>query len=97
MGRADARGFLMGCHEPLAGCWGSALDWRGLLWCRPGRAGGHFEMLQALRWIGWRGCDVVARWSQRRETWWDRGDALRRAMHVGGRRDVGGTGGKGLR
>jgi len=63
MGRADARGFLMGCHEPLAGCWGSALDWRGLLWCRPGRAGGHFEMLQALRWIGWRGCDVVARWS----------------------------------
>jgi hypothetical protein len=73
MGRADGRGFLMGCHEPLAGGVGAVHSISGLVWCEPGRAGGHFEMLQALRWMGWRAATLSRGGHQRRETWWDGG------------------------
>jgi hypothetical protein len=78
------------------GWWGSALDWRGLD-REPGHAGGRFEMLQALLWMGWRAAKlsrVVTSGAKRGGTG---GDALRRSMHVGGSRDFGGTGGMGLR
>src|SRR5262245_26407231 len=87
MGRADGRGVLMGCHEPLAGGV-RAVHSIGAVWFGANRTcRRHFEMLQALLWMGWRA-------AKRGGTG---GDAPRRSRHVGGRRDVGGTGGKGLR
>jgi len=53
--------------------WGSALDWRGLVWCEPRHAGGHVEMLQALPWLGWRAARLSRGCHQPRETWWYRG------------------------
>ena len=53
--------------------WGSALDWRGLVWCEPRHVGGHVEMLQALPWLGWRAARLSRGCHQPRETWWYRG------------------------
>ena len=98
MGRADGRGVLMGCHEPLAGVLGRCTRLAGSGLVRTGHAGGHFGMLQAFAMDGLAGCDVVAGLSPAaRNAVGPWGDALRRAMHVRGSRDVGGTGGQGLR
>ena len=73
MGRADGRGVLMGCHEPLAGVLGRCTRLAGSGLVRTGHAGGHFEMLQALPWMGWRAATLSRGRHQRRETRWDRG------------------------
>jgi hypothetical protein len=72
LGRADGRAVVMGCDEPLAGVLGSALEARSGL-VRTGHAGGRFEMLQALLWMGWRAVTLSRGCHKRRETWWDRG------------------------
>jgi hypothetical protein len=100
--RRDGACRWKGCPDGLpgaagGGCWGGALDWRGLVWCEPGHAGGHFGMLQALRWMGWRAARLSRGCHRGAKRCGTGGDALRRAMHGGGSGDVGGTGGKGLR
>ena len=97
MGRADGRGVLMGCHEPLAGVLGRCTRLAGSGLVRTGHAGGHFEMLQALPWMGWRAARLSRGCHQRRETRWDRGEMrCDELCTFGGSRDVGGTGGQGL-
>jgi hypothetical protein len=88
MGRADGRGVLMGCQEPLAGVLGSALDWRGLVWCEPGMPAGISRCFRLCYGGagGLRSCrGVVTSGAKRGGTG---GDALRRSMHGGGSRDV---------
>ena len=97
MGRADGRGVLMDCHESLAGVLGSALDWPGLEHANRGMPAG------ISRWCrlccegagGLPSCGhgVVTSGAKRDGTV---GDTLRRAMHGGGSRDLGGTGGHGF-
>src|SRR6476620_6784529 len=97
-GRARGKGCPEGWSCAAGGeWWGSALDWRGLVWCEPRQVGGHVEMLQALPcWAGGlRGCRGVV--TSRAKRGGTGGDALRRSMHVGGSRNVGAAGGKGLR
>ena len=59
MGRADGRGVLMGCHEPLAGVLGRCTDWRGLVWCERGMPVG-ISNAPGFAMDGLAGCDVVA-------------------------------------
>jgi hypothetical protein len=88
MRRADGRGFLMGCHEPLAGVLGQCtrLARSGLV--RTEHAGGHFDMLQALLWMGWRAATLSRGCHKVRETWWDEG---RCAETISAGRRMGGT------
>ena len=94
----EGRRVLMGCHEPRAGS-GGAVRWIGGVWFGAHR-GMPAGMSRCSRlcpgWAGGlRGCrGVVSSGAKRGGTG---GDALRRALHVGGRRDVEGAGGTGLR
>ena len=88
MGRADGRGVLMGCHEPLAGGGGQCTRLARSGPREPGHASGHFEMLQALLWMGWRAAKLSRGCHKRRETWWDRG---RCAATISARRREWGT------
>ena len=97
-GVPEGRRVLMGCHEPLAGS-GGAVRWIGGVWFGVNRgmpAGMSRCSMLCHGWAGGvRGCrGVVTSGAKRGGTG---GDALRRSMHVGGRRDVGGAGGTGLR
>jgi hypothetical protein len=90
MGRARGRRVLMGCHEPLAGS-GGAVRSIGGVWFGANRgmpAGMSRCSMLCHGWAGGvRGCrGVVTSGAKRGGTG---GDALRRSMHVGGRRDVG--------
>ena len=78
------------CDEPLARrWWGKAHDWSGLVWCKSGFAGGHFEMRMFAvgRLAGSGGCHgVVTSGAKHGGT---EADTLRRFLQVSGR---GGTG-----
>ena len=87
----------MGCHEPLAGGVG-AVHSIGAVWYGANRACRRaFEMLQALRWMGWRAATLSRGCHKRRETWWDRGRCAATSYARRREGDVSGTGGKGLR
>ena len=88
----------MDCHEPLRGVLGQCTRLARFGLVRSEHVGGHFEMLQALLGMGWRaatlsrGCHTAARNVV--------GPGEMRCDDLctcGGSRDVGGTGGKGLR
>ena len=54
VGRADGRGVVMICDEPLARrWWGKAHDWSGLVWCTSGLPAG-ISRCAGLLLVGWR-------------------------------------------
>ena len=85
MGRADEKGVLMGCQEPLA------LDWRCLDHANRGMPVGISRCSRLC--YGWggglRSCRGLPQGARNVV---GPGDALGRAMHVGGSRDLGGMG-----
>ena len=73
VGRADGRGVVMRCDEPLARrWWGKAHDWSGLVWCKSGLPAG-ISRWSGLLLVGWRAARLSRSCHKRRETWWDGG------------------------
>ena len=89
-GRADGRGVVMICDEPLARPvvgQGTRFERSGVV--QIGFAGGHFAMRRFAGGVGWRAARLSRSCHKWCETWWDGGDTLRRFLQVGGK---GGTG-----
>ena len=63
-GRADGRGVVMICDEPLARrWWGSGEGRRGLVWCTSVVLAG-ISRCAGLLLVGWRAAEVVTELSQ---------------------------------